>query len=270
MYVCNYLKGIIEVTIRMNSGDAPTGLQVLDTMLGGFGIPRGIGVTVDGPANIGKRTLCMQIAFASLRRGEACTYVSYRDRWENVIRKFTAFDWNILPYLKSGAFRIVDNASILAGVDVTAERRRMSEDQKNGIVFCQNLSDTGLYCKFLMDQVEQTVNCAISKAGGFGVIDSIGMRLDMLKDPHKATQYLRELRIKLAEMTGLISLHIHTPTSLANREQVRINETGRIELDFVDEKSKGAERQIRIAAMPKEHETGWHRFEITSMGVKVW
>lgn len=259
-----------RLTEQIRMGYAPTGAEELDRMLGGHGLPRASGLTIDGPPNVGKRTLCMQILVAALQRSEACTYVSYRDTWRRVLHKFSSFGWDVSPYLEKGILKIVDNASVLSGLDVVTETKAMNEVGRKGIVFCKNLRNTAAYSKFLSLHVQETLESAGSAGAGIGVIDSIGIRLDMIREPHKATNYLQELRIRLAEQTGLISLHLHTPASPEHKERVRIAETGRVELTFAEKEPGGMQRRIRVAAMPVPHDTEWHSFEITKSGVQIW
>jgi len=249
---------------------ASTGLEVLDQMLGGKGLPRFTGICIEGPPNVGKRTLCMQFLFAALQRGEACIYVSYRHTWHRVLEKFSQFNWELSPYMNKGVLRIVDNASVLSGVDLDKEINFMSDPQKKAISFCKALHNPEAYGDFLLSHVRETTGSAGAAGPGIAVIDNVSARLDLIRDPSAASRYLQQFRVKLAEETGLTSLHIHTPTASEHAVRVRMAEGGLIELQFKEGHHSGRQRRLRVASMPFPHDDTWHRFDITREGIRVW
>lgn len=63
-----------------------TGIERLDTMLGGNGYFRGSSLLISGTAGSGKSSLCAHLIQAAGRRGERCLYVAFEESAQQIMR----------------------------------------------------------------------------------------------------------------------------------------------------------------------------------------
>jgi circadian clock protein KaiC len=75
----------------------PTGIERLDTMLGGKGFYRGSSILLSGTAGTGKTSVAATFAEAACRRGERCLYVSFEESPSQIIRNMRTIglDFNL-------------------------------------------------------------------------------------------------------------------------------------------------------------------------------
>jgi circadian clock protein KaiC len=112
------------------SGEATSGIQELDALLGG-GIDRGASTLLLGPAGCGKTTLCSQFVIAALKRGESVAYYLFEESRDTFLRRSTGFGMDFAPYLASGMLELVqvDIGELSPGE--FANRVRRTVEQKN-------------------------------------------------------------------------------------------------------------------------------------------
>ena len=79
-----------------------SGVERLDTMLGGKGYYRGSSVLVSGTAGTGKSSLCAHFVDAACRRGERCLYVASEESPQQIIRNMRSIGINLEPWVKKG------------------------------------------------------------------------------------------------------------------------------------------------------------------------
>jgi circadian clock protein KaiC len=82
-----------------------TGVERLDTMLGGGGVYRGSSVLVSGSAGTGKTSLAAHFAHASTRRGETCLYIAFEESEQQVLRNMRSIGLDLRPALAKGLLR---------------------------------------------------------------------------------------------------------------------------------------------------------------------
>jgi circadian clock protein KaiC len=78
----------------------PTGIERLDTMLGGKGFYRGSSILLSGSAGTGKTSVAAAFAEATCRRGERCLYVSLEESPSQIIRNMNSIGINLQPWVK--------------------------------------------------------------------------------------------------------------------------------------------------------------------------
>ncbi|HKQ56689.1 MAG TPA: circadian clock protein KaiC [Candidatus Eisenbacteria bacterium] len=82
-----------------------TGVERLDTMLGGGGVYRGSSVLISGTAGTGKTSLAAHFAHASTRRGETCLYIAFEESEQQVLRNMQSIGLDLRPALTKGLLR---------------------------------------------------------------------------------------------------------------------------------------------------------------------
>jgi circadian clock protein KaiC len=87
-----------EVTNRRVS----SGVERLDTMLGGKGYYRGSSILVSGTAGTGKSSLAAHFVDAACRRHERCLYVASEESPNQIIRNMRSIGMDLEPYVEKG------------------------------------------------------------------------------------------------------------------------------------------------------------------------
>jgi circadian clock protein KaiC len=78
----------------------PTGIERLDTMLGGKGFYRGSSILLSGTAGTGKTSVSATFAAAACRRGERCLYVSFEESSSQIIRNMATIGIDLQQWVK--------------------------------------------------------------------------------------------------------------------------------------------------------------------------
>jgi circadian clock protein KaiC len=80
----------------------PTGIERLDTMLGGKGFYRGSSILLSGTAGTGKTSVASTFAEATCRRGERCLYISFEESPSQITRNMATIGIDLQPWVKKG------------------------------------------------------------------------------------------------------------------------------------------------------------------------
>jgi circadian clock protein KaiC len=80
----------------------PTGIERLDTMLGGKGFYRGSSILLSGTAGTGKTSVASTFAEATCRRGERCLYVSFEESPSQITRNMATIGIDMHSWVKKG------------------------------------------------------------------------------------------------------------------------------------------------------------------------
>lgn len=83
----------------------PTGIERLDTMLGGHGYYRGSSVLISGTAGTGKTSVVSTFADATCRRGERCLYFSFEESPSQIMRNMSMIGLNLAQWVQKGRLR---------------------------------------------------------------------------------------------------------------------------------------------------------------------
>ncbi|HEY9707405.1 MAG TPA: circadian clock protein KaiC [Oculatellaceae cyanobacterium] len=79
-----------------------TGIERLDTMLGGKGYFRGSSVLITGTAGTGKSTLAAHFAQATCRSGERCLYLAFEEAPQQILRNMRSIGLDLEPFVEKG------------------------------------------------------------------------------------------------------------------------------------------------------------------------
>jgi circadian clock protein KaiC len=95
-----------------------SGVERLDTMLGGEGFYRGTSILVSGTAGTGKSSLCAHFADATCARGERCLYFALEESQEQIVRNMRSIGLDLAPWVKSGLLRFQTSRPTLFGLEM--------------------------------------------------------------------------------------------------------------------------------------------------------
>ena len=82
-----------------------TGIDGLDTMLGGVGYFRGSSVLVSGTAGTGKTSVAAHLVHAACARGETCLYFAFEESPDQIIRNMRSIGIDLEQWIKKGLLR---------------------------------------------------------------------------------------------------------------------------------------------------------------------
>jgi len=95
-----------------------SGVDRLDTMLGGKGFYRGTSVLISGTAGTGKSSLCAHFADATCRRGERCLYFALEESQEQIIRNMRSIGIDLSPWVERGLLEFHASRPTLFGLEM--------------------------------------------------------------------------------------------------------------------------------------------------------
>jgi circadian clock protein KaiC len=76
-----------------------TGIQRLDTMLGGHGYYRGTTILISGTAGTGKTSFAAEFAKATCEQGDRCLYFAFEESPSQIIRNMRSIGIDFKPYV---------------------------------------------------------------------------------------------------------------------------------------------------------------------------
>jgi circadian clock protein KaiC len=79
-----------------------SGVERLDSMLGGKGFYRGSSILVSGTAGTGKSSLCAHFADAACRRRERCLYIPTEESPQQIVRNMRSVGIDLQPWVERG------------------------------------------------------------------------------------------------------------------------------------------------------------------------
>ncbi|MFP4103680.1 circadian clock protein KaiC [Coleofasciculus sp.] len=138
-----------------------TGVERLDTMLGGEGYFRGSSVLISGTAGTGKSSLCAHFANATCLRGERCLYFAFEESASQIIRNMRSIGINLEPSIQKGLLKIQAMRPTFYGLETHLVKiHRFINEFKPTVVIIDpisNLTDIGNYMQiksFMMRLVD--------------------------------------------------------------------------------------------------------------------
>jgi circadian clock protein KaiC len=124
-----------------------SGVERLDTMLGGKGYFRGSSVLVSGTAGTGKTSLAAHFAHESASRGERVLYLAFEESPNQLMRNMRSIGVDIEPQVKKGLMRIHASRPTLFGLEMhLVQIHKMISEFKPAVVIVDpisNLIDAG-------------------------------------------------------------------------------------------------------------------------------
>jgi len=122
-----------------------TGIDRLDTMLGGKGYYRGASVLVSGTAGTGKSSIAAAFADAVCRRGERALYLSFEEAPAQIIRNMAAIGIQLDAWVEKGLLRFRSERTMAYGLEMhLALLHREIMDFQPRVVIIDPISNLGI------------------------------------------------------------------------------------------------------------------------------
>ncbi|MEQ8540285.1 MAG: circadian clock protein KaiC [Coleofasciculus sp. D1-CHI-01] len=138
-----------------------TGVERLDTMLGGAGYFRGSSILISGTAGTGKSSLCAHFAEETCLRGEPCLYFAFEESASQIIRNMRSIGIDLEPSIQKGLLKIQAMRPTFYGLEThLLKLHRFVNEFKPTVVIIDpisNLTDIGNYMQiksFMMRLVD--------------------------------------------------------------------------------------------------------------------
>lgn len=90
----------VQLEHKASSDRVPTGIERLDTMLGGKGFYRGSSILLSGTAGTGKTSVAATFAESTCRRGEKVLYFSFEESPSQIMRNMATIGLNLSQWTK--------------------------------------------------------------------------------------------------------------------------------------------------------------------------
>ena len=95
-----------------------SGVNRLDTMLGGKGFFRGSSILVSGTAGTGKSSIAAAFVDAAARRGERSLYFAFEESQNQILRNMNSISLNLEPWVKKGLLQFHASRPSLYGLEM--------------------------------------------------------------------------------------------------------------------------------------------------------
>lgn len=102
----------------VSSDRVPTGIERLDTMLGGKGYFKGSTILASGTAGTGKTSIASHFANAACARGEKCIYFAFEESPQQIIRNMKSIDINLEQWQKKGLLKLQAARPTVQGLEM--------------------------------------------------------------------------------------------------------------------------------------------------------
>lgn len=177
-------RSLARVTAKTSRERVSSGVQRLDTMLGG-GYYRGASVLITGFSGTAKTTISAAFAEAACRRGERTLFVSFESDSSEVIRNMTSVNIRLEPYVKNGLLRMISARTIAGSAEVYLVRiKALAQEHK---ARCMVIDPVSAWAKAGNDLTAYSVADRLidwSKAGGItlAITNLIDEMTDRMED----------------------------------------------------------------------------------------
>jgi circadian clock protein KaiC len=94
-----------------------TGLERLDTMLGGKGYYRGSSVLASGAAGAGKSSIAATFIDAACKRGEKAIYFAFEESQSQIVRNMRSIGFDLEPHISQGLLQFRASRPTLHGLE---------------------------------------------------------------------------------------------------------------------------------------------------------
>ena len=101
----------------------PTGIERLDTMLGGKGYYRGSSILLSGTAGTGKTGVAATFADATCRHGERCLYCSFDESPSQIMRNMSTIGLDLEQWVNRGRLQIQNVRPFYYGLETHLARK---------------------------------------------------------------------------------------------------------------------------------------------------
>lgn len=132
---------------KVSNERVSTGIERLDTMLGGEGYYRGSSILVSGTAGAGKTGIAAHFVDATCRRGERCLYLAFEESPDQIVRNMRSQGIDLQQWIDKGLLRIEASRPGLYGMEMhlAVMHRLVDQFQPRAVVIdpISNLSSAG-------------------------------------------------------------------------------------------------------------------------------
>ncbi len=113
-----------------------TGIDRLDTMLGGQGYFRGSSVLISGSAGTSKTSIAAAFADGLCRRGERCLFLAFEEVPSQIMRNMASIGIDLDPWVRKGLLRFQAVRSTLYGLEqhLVSIHKAVSDFQPAGVI----------------------------------------------------------------------------------------------------------------------------------------
>ena len=108
----------VGLTAQASTERVSSGIERLDTMLGGKGYYAGSSILISGTAGTGKTTLAAFSADAACSRGERCLYFVFEESDHQIIRNMRSVGLDLKQWQEKGLLRFVAARPTLLGLEM--------------------------------------------------------------------------------------------------------------------------------------------------------
>ncbi len=112
----------VQVDRSVSDERIPTGIERLDTMLGGKGFYRGSSILLSGTAGTGKTSVASTFAEAACRRGERCLFVSFEEAPGQIIRNMMTIGIDLQQWVKKDRLQFQNVRAFQFGLEMHLAR----------------------------------------------------------------------------------------------------------------------------------------------------
>jgi circadian clock protein KaiC len=135
-----------------------TGIEHLDTMLGGKGYYRGSSILISGTAGTGKTSSAAQFARAACERGERCLYFAFEESPGQIIRNMKSIGVDLQSYIDTGLLQINASRPMAYGLEMhlISMRRQIDMFEPSAVIVdpISNMTNVG---------TQTDVKCTLTK-----------------------------------------------------------------------------------------------------------
>jgi circadian clock protein KaiC len=119
-----------------------TGIERLDTMLGGQSYYRGSTVLISGTAGTGKTSFAAEFTRAACERGERCLYFAFEESPSQIIRNMRSIGIDFQPYIDNGLMQISASRPMAYGLEMhLIAMRRLIDSFEPAVVIVDPISN---------------------------------------------------------------------------------------------------------------------------------
>lgn len=112
-----------------------SGVERLDTMLGGKGFFRGSTVLVSGTAGSGKSSLSAHFAQATCQRGERCLYFAFEESPGQIVRNMRSIGLDLAPHVQQGLLTFHSARATIYGLEMhLATMHKLIQDAEPRVI----------------------------------------------------------------------------------------------------------------------------------------
>lgn len=237
-----------------------TGVDRLDTMLGGQGYYVGASVLISGTAGTGKSSLAATAVDAACRRGEKCLYFAFEESMSQIMRNMKSIGLDLEPWIHQGLLQIHSARPTLFGLEMhlVTMYKKVHEfnpqiivlDPISNLTATGHISDVKLMITRLLDFFKlQNITALLLDLSNAAYTEQTGIGISSLTDTWIA---LRDIELNGERNRGL---HILKSRGMAHSNQVRefiLSDNGIELLDIYTGAEGGMVGSARYAQEEKE------------------